>query len=33
MIHFSPVRSRLSLALLLAINTLPAVAAEEPTTQ
>ena len=33
MIHFSPVRSRLSLALLLAINTLPAVAADEPTTQ
>lgn len=33
MIHFSPVRSRLSLALLLAINTLPAVASDEPTTQ
>jgi iron complex outermembrane receptor protein len=37
MIQFSPVKSPLSLALLLAINTLPAIAADstatEPTTQ
>jgi iron complex outermembrane receptor protein len=33
MIRFSPVRTPLNLALLLAINSLPAFAADEPTTQ